>query len=142
MVQIGLAKKDQKHLEGYSEYYHKALSVRLVKVKLSTGETEILCTSLLNEEQFAITDFQELYHKRWAAEEAFKMFKSRIEIENFSGKTALAVRQDFYAKMLAITLCSVLTFPIEERITTEFQEDKNRKHSQKINRTSAVAMLQ
>lgn len=141
-VQIGLAKKDQKHLEGYPEFYDKTLSVRLVKVKLSTGETEILCTSLLNEEQFPISDFQELYHKRWTAEEAFKMLKSRIEIENFSGKTALAVRQDFYAKMLAITLCSVLAFPIEERIITEYQADKNRKHSQKINRTSAVAMLQ
>jgi len=70
------------------------------------------------------------------------MLKSRIEIESFSGKTALAVRQDFYAKMLAITLCSVLAFPIEERITAEYKADESRKHSQKINRTSAVAMLQ
>jgi hypothetical protein len=141
-VQIELAKKDQKHLEDYPEFYNKTLSVRLVKVKLSTGETEILCTSLLNELQFPISDFQELYHKRWTAEEAFKMLKSRIEIENFSGKTSVAIRQDFYAKMFAITLCSVLAFPIEERIATEYQADEQRKHSQKINRTSAVAMLQ
>ena len=70
------------------------------------------------------------------------MLKSRIELENFFGKTAVAVRQDFYAKMFAITLSSVLAFPMEERITTEYQVDKNRKRSQKINRTSAVAMLQ
>lgn len=141
-VQISLAKKDRNHLDCYPEFYDKKLSVRLIKVSLSTGETEILCTSLLDEGQFPITDFQELYHKRWAAEEAFKMLKSRIQIENFSGKTAVAVRQDFYAKMFAITLCSVLAFPIEERITSEYQADHNRKHSQKINRTSAVAMLQ
>ena len=96
-VQIELAKKDIKHLEDYPEFHHKILSVRLVKVALPTGETEILCTSLMNQEQFPITDFQELYHKRWTAEEAFKMLKSRIELENFSGKTAVAVRQDFYA---------------------------------------------
>jgi hypothetical protein len=65
-----------------------------------------------------------------------------IEIENFSEKTALAVRQDLYAKMLAITLCSTLAFPIEERVTSEYQADKKRNHNQKINRTSAVAMLQ
>lgn len=142
IVEIELRKKDRIHLDQYPEFYNKILSVRLVKVILSTGETEILCTSLLNEQQFPITDFQELYHKRWTAEEAFKMLKSRIEIENFSGKTAVAVRQDFYAKMFAITLCSVLAFPIEERVIAEYQEDETRKHSQKINRTSAIAMLQ
>jgi hypothetical protein len=141
-VQIELAKKDRKHLDCYPEFHHKILTVRLVKVVLITGETEILCTSLLDEVEFPITDFQELYHKRWKAEEAFKMLKSRIELENFSGKTAVAVRQDFYAKMFAITLCSVLAFPIEERVIAEYQADKTQKHSQKINRTSAVAMLQ
>jgi hypothetical protein len=142
IVQIELPKKDRSHLDQYPEFHNKILSVRLVKVVLATGETEILCTSLLNEEQFPVTDFQELYHKRWTAEEAFKMLKKRIEIENFSGKTAVAIRQDFYAKMFAITLCSVLAFPIEERIVAEYQADETRKHSQKINRTSAVAMLQ
>src|SRR5690606_9127126 len=82
IVQIKLAKKDRHHLDRYPEFYDKELSVRLVKVSLSTGETEILCTSLLDPDQFPITDFQELYHKRWTAEEAFKMLKSRIEIEN------------------------------------------------------------
>jgi len=53
-VQIELAKKDQTHLEDYPDFYSKTLSVRLVKVTLLSGETEILCTSLLNEEPFPI----------------------------------------------------------------------------------------
>ncbi|CAG5006773.1 IS4 family transposase ISPa45 [Dyadobacter sp. CECT 9275] len=142
IVQINLPKKDRIHLDRYPEFYDKELSLRLVKVILSTGETEILCTSLLDYEQFPITDFQELYHKRWTAEEAFKMLKSRIQLENFSGKTAVAVRQDFYAKMFAMTLCATHAFPIEERVKAEYQADKRRKRGQKINRTAAVAMLQ
>lgn len=142
IVPINLPKKDRSHLDRYPEFHDKELSVRLVKVVLSTGETEILCTSLLDEEQFPISDFQELYHKRWTAEEGFKMLKSRIQLENFSGKTAVAVRQDFYAKMFAMTLCATHAFPIEERVKAEYQVDKDRKRSQKINRTSAVAMLQ
>ena len=142
IVPIRLPKKDQNRLDSHPEFHDKELFVRLVKVALSTGETEILCTSLLDEQAFPVTDFQDLYHKRWKAEEAFKMLKSRMELENFSGKTALAVRQDFYAKMFAITLCSVLAFPIEERVTAEYQADQDRKNSQKINRTVAVAMLQ
>ncbi|MFN3378519.1 MAG: transposase [Runella zeae] len=141
ILPIKLPTKDRHRLNQYPDFLDKVLSVRLVKVVLSTGETEILCTSLLNQKHFPIDDFQELYHKRWKAEEAFKMLKSRIELENFSGKTAIAVKQDFYAKMFAITLCSVYSFPIEERVKAEYQKDKQRKHSQKINRTSALGML-
>jgi hypothetical protein len=57
IVQINLPKKDRSHLDRYPEFYDKELSVRLVKVVLSTGETEILCTSLLDDEQFPISDF-------------------------------------------------------------------------------------
>ena len=102
----------------------------------------MLCTTLLNEAQFPISDFQELYHKRSTAEEAFKRLKTRIELENFSGKIAVAVGQDFDAKTLAIAFSNVLAFPIERCVIDEFQPDNTRKHSQEIKRTSAIAMLQ
>jgi hypothetical protein len=41
--------------------------------------------------------------------------KSRIEVENFSGKTSIAVNQDFYAKIFMMSLCANLASPIEEK---------------------------
>lgn len=113
------------------------LRCRLISVELEGGETEILCTSLLDESVYLCEDFVELYHFRWAVEENYKLFKSRLEIENFSGKTAHAVKQDFYAKVFMMTLCAMLAFPIEERVKRESEEAKH-KHSRKINRTSTL----
>jgi flagellar biosynthesis protein FliP len=70
------------------------------------------------------------------------LLKSRIELENFSGKTAIAVQQDFFAKILLMSLCAAYAHPIEERVTNEYKADKERAHDQKINRTNALSMTQ
>jgi hypothetical protein len=72
----------------------------------------------------------------------FKLLKSRIDLEDFSGKTAKAIKQDFYAKVFLLTLCAAYAYPIEEKVIEEYKADKNRKISQKINRTNAIASLQ
>lgn len=82
-----------------------------------------------------------MYRYRWNEEEAYKLFKARVEVENFSEKTTLAVKQDFFAKVFMMTLCSVLAFPIEEKIKIEYKQSNGTKHKQKINRTSAFSML-
>lgn len=85
-------------------------------------------------------DFIQLYHYRWSEEEAYKLLKCRVEVENFSGKTAIAVKQDFYAKMFLLTLSAAYAHPIEEKVREEYKANENRKHDQKINRTNAIAM--
>jgi hypothetical protein len=140
-VSFTLPKKDQKRLEKYPGWVDKKITLRLVKVELITGETEILCTSLLDGQRFPIRIFKDLYHQRWSAEEAFKMLKSRVELENFSGKTAISVKQDFQAKVFAMTLCGIYAHPIEQKVREEYAQGQERKHGQKINRTSALDML-
>lgn len=76
----------------------KKLGLRLIKIKLSTGQTEILCTSFTDTKKYAHEEFKELYNLRWTEEEAYKLLKSRAILEDFSGKTALVVKQDFFAK--------------------------------------------
>ena len=142
IVEFKLPQKDADKLSEYPDFVHKTIKCRLIKVVLDTGEVEILCSSLLNTEKYSNNDFQELYHYRWNVEESYKLLKSRIEIENFSGKTANAVRQDFYAKVFLMTLCAAYAHPIEEKVIAEFKADENRKFSQKINRTNAIATLQ
>jgi hypothetical protein len=68
------------------------------------------------------------------------MYKARVQVEAFSGKTAIAVKQDIYAKITMMNLCASLTFPIEEKVMKEYREAKRNgevKHQRKINRTFA-----
>ena len=94
----------------------------------------------MDKDKYPVEDIGELYHYRWNEEEGYKLFKSRLEIENFSGKTALAVKQDFFAKVFIMSLCATLAFPIEEKIKKEYKQEKELKHRQKINRTNALSM--
>lgn len=142
IVTFSLPKKDRGKLADYPHLFEQELRCRLIKVELDNGEKEILCTSLLDAEQYTYEDFVELYHYRWNEEEAYKLLKCRVEVENFSGKTARAVRQDFHAKVLLMTLCAAYAHPIGERVVQEYKADERRKHDQKINRTNALAATQ
>ena len=72
------------------------------------NEVEVLITNLYDEQAFPAKCFKHLYHLRWGIEENYKRLKQWLEVENFSGKTALAVQQDFYAKILATNLTQFL----------------------------------
>ena len=140
IVTFTLPNKDQDKLAQYSKTDSEPIKCRLIKVELDTGEIEILCTSLIDTKQYPYEQFKELYHFRWNEEEAYKLLKSRIELEDFSGKTAKAVKQDFHAKIFLLTLSAAYAHPIEERVREEFKADENRKYDQKINRTNAISM--
>lgn len=114
----------------------------MIEIELPDGEKEILCTSLLDPEKYTYGQFNKLYHYRWNEEEAYKLLKSRVEVGNFIGKTAKAVKQDFHAKVLLMTLCAAYAHPIEDKVTEEYKADENRKYDQKINRTNALSMTQ
>ena len=142
IVTFRLPGKDRKKLADFPHMQDATLTCRLIKVELENGEKEILCTSLTDSEKYLYEDFKELYHYRWNEEEAYKLLKARVELENFSGKTARAVRQDFYAKVFLMTLCAAYAHPIEEKVVEEYKADQNRKYDQKINRTNALSMTQ
>ena len=142
IVTFTLPKKDRKKLAGYPHMQDTTITCRLVKIVLETGEKEILCTSLTDMEKYQYKEFDSLYHFRWNEEEAYKLLKSRIELENFSGKTAKAVKQDFHAKVFLMTLCAAYAHPIEEKVTEEYKADQQRKYDQTINHTNALSMTQ
>lgn len=139
IVTFALPKKDRAKLKDYPHLQDTEITCRLIKVELENGEKEILCTSLTDSDTHPYSDYEQLYHYRWNEEEAYKLLKSRVEIENFSGKTARAVKQDFHAKVFLMTLCAAYAHPIEEKVIAEYKADKDRKYGQKINRTNALA---
>jgi len=140
LVTFTLPKKDRKKLANYPHIQDTEITCRLIRIELGNGEIEVLCTSLLDTEKYLHKEFDALYHYRWSEEEAYKLLKCRIELEDWSGKTARAIKQDFHAKMFLMTLCAAYAHPIEEKVTAEYKADETRKYDQKINRTNAISM--
>jgi len=115
------------------------LKLRLIRIDIKgSEEPAILITSLIDSSLYSIEIFYKLYHQRWPVEENYKILKSRIEIENFTGKNVEAVLQDFYARTFICNLTSILAFDVHEVISEKYKESK---HSYKINWTQAFAKM-
>lgn len=95
-----------------------SLTVRLVRVRLSTGEWEVLVTRLLDEVRYPSAEFLELYGLRWGIETVYGLLKTRLGLENFSGTGAEAVKQDFHATVYLSGLESLLTESAQTQLNT------------------------
>jgi hypothetical protein len=114
------------------------LQLRLIRIDLGTEEPEVLITSLLDTAAYPHALFKELYHDRWPIEESYKLFKSRIELENFTGKSVEAVKQDFYARVFMLNLTSMLAFPVQDHVDANH---KDCTYLYQINWTQALAKM-
>ena len=112
--------------------------VRFVSLRLSTGELEVLVTTLLDETTYPTQEFKEVYHYRWGIETYYGDLKGRLDLENFSGLTAEAVRQDFYAAVLLCNLESLLTGPANQVLTDHRSQCK---YPQQVNRADSFHAL-
>jgi len=90
------------------------IQIRLVRVVLSSGEVEVLATSLVDEVDFSVEDCQELYRLRWGVETFFSKIKGRLGLENFTGKSVESVQQDFWSTILVSNLETVMTEDVEQ----------------------------
>ena len=114
------------------------LKVRLVRIELESGEVEVLVTSLLDRVQFPLSVFKELYHHRWPVEENYKVMKYRVEAENWSGKSKLAIYQDFHAKVFTTNLTAMLAHPAQAVVK---QQSQTKKYDYQVNFTQALSKM-
>lgn len=141
LVTFQLPEKDKKIAEKY-EQSELDFKVRIVIVELENGQKEVLCTNLLHAEEYDLEDLHWLYHQRWGIEETYKILKSRINVENFSGLTALSVKQDFFASIFVMNLTAILAYPISEKIAKEDkQQSHKKKRKRKLNRTNTISFF-
>ncbi len=110
--------------------------LRLVCIELPSGEKEILATNLIDRNTYPIEDLKELYHMRWSVEESYKLFKKVLHIEHFTGKTSLAIKQDFFAKVFTLNLSSIIRM---QGVVIKQNSKKKLKHKKQINKTQAIA---
>jgi len=108
----------------------EVITLRFVTVRLQTGELEVLATNLLDEAVYPTEDFAELYHCRWGIETFYGLLKGRLDLGNFTGLSAEAVRQDVYATVFVSDLESILIGPANEKLE---QHSQALKHPQQVN---------
>jgi len=106
-----------------------SIKVRFVRVILSTGENEVLITSLHDESKYPSADFAKLYYLRWGIETFYGLLKTRLGLENFTGTQAEAVRQDFHSSVYLTGLESILTDAAQKQLNA-----KETKYPQTVNR--------
>lgn len=111
--------------------------LRLVSVKLPSGENETLLTNLTDRQQYSLQTVSQLYQMRWGVEEAYKTFKKTLHIEHFSGRSVQSIKQDFYARILMLNTASMIRTQAIESMKSKTQTH----HKIKANKTQVLAKL-
>lgn len=120
------------------------IKFRVITVKLEGGEgkpdqEEYLITNLFDE-RFGEKDFAELYHLRWGIETKYDDLKNKLRIENFTGNTPIAIRQDFFATLYLANLAGVFALDYRDEIEAAHNTPEN-KHTYKMNVNLTIAAL-
>lgn len=113
----------------------KDLGLRIVRVPIPEGDDYVLITNLTDEKLYDFKELAYLYRSRWPIEESFKLLKTRAELENLSGKSTLAIKQDFYRIIFRANLSQIISLAMTQKPLEYI--NKTRKHKYKINRTQA-----
>ena len=114
------------------------ITYRLVRVELTTGEVEVLLTTLLDEKRFRLGYFSEIYRKRWGVETCFFVIKSFLELVNFSAYTVNNCWQDIYAPFILYNIQTAL-FASKARQINKI--NKARLYDYKPNRNVTAGLL-
>ena len=111
------------------------LTVRLVTVRLPSGELEVLVTSLLDVARYPTGEFAAVYWQRWGQETYYGRLKGRLDLEHCSGQTVAAVEQDFQATVLLSNVESVLIGPAQAQLSTR---TAGRQQAAQVNRAVSL----
>ncbi len=106
-----------------------SMKVRVTKVELSSGETELLVSNLF-EEKITARDLAGLYHKRWGVEEGYKNLKAKMKIEQFAAKKSQGIYQEFYAHIFMMNMVAALKNQADKAIQ---QQTHHCRHDYKCN---------
>ena len=124
--------------QGYVLPATATLQVRLVKIKLSSGETELLLTNLHNEKLFTTHDLKYLYGLRWGIETTYSKQKNQQQMEQFSGHRVICIQQDYAAGLFVANLQCLIEKQCENYL---HRINKRRKYRYKINRNVSWASI-
>jgi hypothetical protein len=136
MVQMQPGKNIKLSDKPYSKNTFK--EVRLVRVELPNGDTEILITSLFDTQKYPNSLFKELYSLRWGIETFYDELKNKIKIEHFSGYSEHCILQDFYAALFVSNVQSLIVGEINDELA---KESTRYKYQYKVNSNLSYGFL-
>jgi hypothetical protein len=116
--------------------YSPSLRIRLARVILKDGTIEVLATSVLDEAILSHDDLAELYWPRWGIETFYGIVKTRLTLENFSGLSPDAVRQDFFSTVLLCGIETIVTADAEEQLVKQ-----KGGHPKKVNKAISFSAI-
>jgi hypothetical protein len=116
-------------------------NLRITKIKLPTGEEEHLISNL-ELVKFSFDDLKKLYNLRWGIEVSYDSLKNLFDIENVSGYSELAVKQDYFSQILAYNIVNDLENSAQ-KIFNEKRKNKkkNSNKKKKINKNIALGIV-
>ena len=103
-------------LPGDPKTGEKDIDIRVISVKLDSGEYEYLATNIFDK---SITSamFRELYFLRWPCETKYLELKERLQIEDFNGATPIAIVQEFFINLLLSNLSALIKASADDAIS-------------------------
>jgi hypothetical protein len=114
------------------------IKVRLVKIKLPGGTTEILITDLYDKKIFTRKKMSNLYAMRWKIETTYGKQKNQLQMEIFSGHRVLCIEQDYAAGLFVANLQSIIEKQCEPALK---KISAGRQYDYKVNRNISWASL-
>ena len=106
------------------------LSLRIVRIEIAPGIYENLITNLPDIE-FDMDDLKELYHLRWAQENAYRDLKYPLCLKAFHSKKYTYIVQEVFARAIMHNYCAAISQRIE-------LPDRSRKLQYQVNFSEAV----
>jgi hypothetical protein len=111
------------------------VTIRAEKIKLDTGEIEILLTSILDESKMSNAELKELYFKRWSIETAISYSKNIFQLERFSSHKVNGIEQDFYATLITSNIHALILEEAQKKVN---KEKGKRKYDYKVNLSAST----
>jgi hypothetical protein len=135
---VEIKPKQKKSFKGLAYGQEASLKARMLSVKLDSGETEILMTSLLDGEKYPQQIFKDLYFKRWGVETYYDRFKNIIEVEKFSGTSRQFIQQEFNCALYLSNMQTILTIEANKEAAQKYV---GRKYEYKVNQSLALGFI-
>ena len=83
----------------------------------------------ITEKEFKAEDFKTLYFYRWGIETVYDTLKNKLLAERFSGKSTVAVLQEYYAMMFILNCIAAMSATVERKLASTKAGCKYRYHT-------------
>jgi hypothetical protein len=114
------------------------IKIRMVKLNISFGVTEILLTNHYDELLYSNEELKCLYALRWGIEASYSTQKNQMQMEQFSEHRIICIQKDFHAGIFESNLQSLINKQCDDYIE---KINLKRKHRYKINNDVSCGSL-